>query len=405
MTLNWLFLDLNSYFASVEQAEDPGLRGKPVAVVPTVADTTCCIAASYEAKAFGVKTGTMVREARKMCPGIIFLTGNHRKYVQYHNRIIDVVEKCIPVTKVMSIDEMVCQLIGREKIEQNARAIANHIKQSIYSEISPALTCSIGIAPNKYLAKVASDMQKPDGLTVIHPEDIPHVFYKLTPRDFPGIGHNMERRFIENKCLTVEKLYRLSIAEMRSIWGGIMGDEFWHLIRGENLEEKETKKRTIGHSHVLPPKLRNYNDALAICVKLLSKACMRLREDGYFAKEMTLGVKFMTKDIDDKYWFFKCKFHETQDTCFLCKELEAVWRNVPKNKKMLRVGITLSGLISQDKHQISLFEDYKSESLMRAWDKINKKYAKNLVYVASSQAVKDNFSARIAFQRIPKEYE
>ena len=98
--MNWLFVDLNSYFASVEQQDRPELRGKPVGVVPMMADTTCCIAASYEAKAFGVKTGTIVADARRMCPDIVLVEARHELYVDYHHRIVEAVESCLPVTAV-----------------------------------------------------------------------------------------------------------------------------------------------------------------------------------------------------------------------------------------------------------------------------------------------------------------
>src|SRR5208337_4195962 len=111
--LNWLFVDLNSYFASVEQEVRPELRGRPVAVVPMMADTTCCIAASYQAKAHGVKTGTLVGEARRICPGLQLVEARHELYVEYHHRIVAAVEQCVPVTAVLSIDEMGCRLLGR----------------------------------------------------------------------------------------------------------------------------------------------------------------------------------------------------------------------------------------------------------------------------------------------------
>src|ERR1700742_3311749 len=104
--LRWLYIDFNSYFASVEQELNPALRGKPVAVVPVETDSTCAIAASYEAKAFGVKTGTPIYEARKMCPGLICVLAGHNHYVEYHERILDEIDRHIPVTKVCSIDEM-----------------------------------------------------------------------------------------------------------------------------------------------------------------------------------------------------------------------------------------------------------------------------------------------------------
>jgi DNA polymerase-4 len=113
--LQWLFLDLNSYFASVEQELRPELRDRPLAVVPLVADTTCCIAASYEAKRYGVRTGTQVGEAKRLCPAIVLVEARHELYVDYHHRVVEAVESCLPVTSVMSIDEMACRLLGREQ--------------------------------------------------------------------------------------------------------------------------------------------------------------------------------------------------------------------------------------------------------------------------------------------------
>src|SRR5580698_2495270 len=113
--LNWLFVDLNSYFASVEQEVRPDLRGRPVGVVPMMADTTVCIAASYEAKAFGVKTGTMVGDAKRICAEIVVVEARHELYVDYHHRVVEAVESCLPVTAVLSIDEMACRLLGREQ--------------------------------------------------------------------------------------------------------------------------------------------------------------------------------------------------------------------------------------------------------------------------------------------------
>ena len=169
--LNWLFVDLNSYFASVEQEVRPELRGRPVAVVPMMADTTCCIAASYEAKAFGVKTGTIVADAKRMCPGIVLVEGRHELYVEYHHRIVEAVESCLPVTAVLSIDEMACRLMGRERPLLAALELGRKVKARIRERVGPMLRSSVGLATNRYLAKVASDMEKPDGLVAL-PLDI-----------------------------------------------------------------------------------------------------------------------------------------------------------------------------------------------------------------------------------------
>src|ERR1039457_5560497 len=135
--LNWLFVDLNSYFASVEQQVRPELRGRPVGVVPMMADTTCCIAASYEAKAHGVRTGTIVADAKRMCPDIVLLEGRHELYTEYHHRIVEAVESCLPVTAVLSIDEMACRLMGRERPLLAAMELGRKVKARILERVGP----------------------------------------------------------------------------------------------------------------------------------------------------------------------------------------------------------------------------------------------------------------------------
>src|ERR1700676_1534176 len=129
--LNWLFVDLNSYFASVEQQDRPELRGRPIGVVPMIADTTVLIAASYEAKAFGVRTGTVVADAKRMCPGIELVEGRHELYVEYHHKVVEAVESCLPVTAVCSIDEMACRLMGRERPLLAALELGRRVKEGI----------------------------------------------------------------------------------------------------------------------------------------------------------------------------------------------------------------------------------------------------------------------------------
>jgi len=404
MTLRWLFLDLNSYFASVEQAENTDLIGKPVAVVPMMAETTCCLAASYPAKKFGVKTGTSVRDARLLCPGIIFVKADHRKYVSYHNRIIETVEKHLPISRVMSIDEMRCELIGRERDENFVRLKADEIKNAIYRDISPALTCSIGVAPNWYLAKMASDLQKPDGLTIIHLNEIQEKLAKLTPRDFVGIGSRMEARFIQRKCFTAKSIYEISLKDMREIWGSVLGERFWHLIRGVNLADLETKRGSISHSKVLPPDKRCLKDAWPVVVRLLSKAGMRLRDENYYTKELHFAVKFLERAKHERSWHECIRFNETQDSLLLIKEIEKLWQQVP-HRKILKVSVVLCKLVPSSNHQFSFFEDPKRDQLMLTLDKINKKNRSNLIYIACSQPAKETQTALIAFQRIPNEYE
>ena len=404
MALNWLFLDLNSYFASVEQADRPELQGRPVAVVPMLADTTCCLAASYPAKHRGVKTGTTIRDAKRLCPGIVFIQADHRKYVRYHKRIIEVVDLHLPIKKVLSIDEMACELIGSEQLEENARAKAVAIKQALLERISPALTCSVGIAPNRYLAKVASDMQKPDGLTVIHQHEIIARLARLVPRDFPGVGPRMEERFHARKCYTAEQMFRIPISEMTELWGGVNGERFFHLIRGQNLPEIDTKRSSISHSKVLAPGERSLHAAWPVIVRLLTKACARLRDERFYAKEVWLSLKLQDRDPHERSWHAKAKLFETQDSLTIIEEVTKLWQDAPR-RSVLRVGVALTGLVEASNHQLSLFEDARRDSLMGALDAVNNRFKESTVYVADAQPALKTKTNAIAFQRIPGEKE
>ena len=175
--LTALFIDCDSYFASVEQHLDPRLRGKPVGVAPVMAETSCCIAASYEAKAFGVKTGTRISDARVMCPGIAIVEAKPPEYIKIHHRIIEAVEDCIHVEAVLSIDEMWAWLPYNWREPEFVRGIGRKIKATVARDISPVIKVSVGAGPNKYLAKMASKMRKPDGLFLIEGHDLPEVFF------------------------------------------------------------------------------------------------------------------------------------------------------------------------------------------------------------------------------------
>src|SRR6201996_6510031 len=228
--LKWLFLDLNSYFASVEQELRPELRDRPMAVVPLLAGTTCCIAASYEAKKYGVRTGTQVGEAKRLCPGIILVEARHELYVDYHHRVVEAVESCLPVTSVMSIDEMACRLMGREQPLLAALELARDVKATVRRMAGATLCCSIGLATNRYLAKVASDMEKPDGLVALTPDVLHGALLALTPRDLPGVGARMEKRLAEAGIKTMEQLLSLDREHMHNAWGGIGGEKLWHWL-------------------------------------------------------------------------------------------------------------------------------------------------------------------------------
>src|SRR5258708_18784671 len=192
MTLRSSLVDFNPYFASVEQQAEPRLRGRPLGVVPMLADTTVCIAASVEAKQSGVKTGTKVAEARRLCPQIEFVVARHEIYIDYHHRAVAVVDSVVPVRAVLSIDEMDCELTGRWRDKARALDLARRVKAELGTQIGECLRTSIGIGPNTFIAKTASHMMKPDGLIVIEQSGLPQRPFYLDPPPLSGTPHPID---------------------------------------------------------------------------------------------------------------------------------------------------------------------------------------------------------------------
>ncbi len=395
----WLFLDFNSYFASVEQETRPELRGRPVIVVPVMTDTTCCIAASYEAKAFGIRTGMLVGEARSRCPHAVLVDARHELYLEYHNALVEAVESCLHVDVVMSIDEMACRLLGREQEPEPAVALAMLVKKTIRERIGSTLRCSVGLAPNRFLAKVASDMQKPDGLVMIQACELPQILYSLKPQDFPGIGPRMNQRLAHCGITTVEQLCRLNATEMRDVWGGVVGERFYHGLRGEDLEMEATDRHSVSHSHVLPPESRSLPEARAVAQKLLCKAAERLREMNYWTPRLSLFIRFLGEQED---WTAHKKLPPCHDTLTLLEALHAVWQKAPQGKP-LAVGVALSDLIPDELHAGGLFEPAGRAGVDQAMDKMNDKYGSNTIYFGGVHGARKSAPTRIAFGNIPGE--
>lgn len=408
--LRWLYVDFNSYFASVEQQLDPRLRGKPVAVIPVETEATCAIAASYEAKAFGIRTGTPVWEARKLCPDLICVMGRHEHYVGYHHRLIEEIERHIPVTKVCSIDEMACALMKNEKTIARVTQIARDIKSGIAKNVGDQLTCSIGVASNKYLAKVATDLKKPDGFTILTPEDVPGRLLDLPLRDFPGIGRNMEMRLHRGGLFDTRTLYSYAPKHLRAIWGSLWGEKMWYLLRGYDIPDEETKRGSIGHSHVLGPENRPPDKAVQVARRLIMKAAARLRRMEYCAGIIMLSVRLengpglaiegrCSQAADDSFTFLQV--------------LEELWQALMpemKGKRLKKVSVTLLDLKKPEDIQPDLFEappqeqkqQVKNEKVSHALDALNKKFGKDTVSIGMVPKQARGFTGtKVAFTRIP----
>ena len=404
--LRALAIDFNSYFASVEQQERPELRGKPVLVVPVLAETTGSIAVSLEAKKLGLKRNIRIAEARQLCPDIVVVEARPEVYIRYHRQLKDIVETLAPVKKVQSIDELECELSGVLAVPTRALALAGEIRAKIVREVGPCLRCSIGIGPNWFIAKLASDLEKPDGLVLFDEADLPGRLIERNVQlgDFTGIGPNMEKRLRAAGINDVASLYAVSNDRLRRVWGSVEGARFHDWLHGGLQEREATRHGTIGHSHVLPPEKRNPTDALAVLHRLLQKAAMRLRHEGYYAGGLQLSIGYR----DDTDWSADLQFNETQDTIHFTHALNELWSRRPRahiTKAPKQVGVILHRLLASNLHTADLFEKTKEESrakLFTAVDTLNKALGKNSVYFGGAHGATNYAPMRIAFTRIPE---
>lgn len=419
--LRSLFIDFNSYFASVEQQLDPALRGRPVGVVPVMADSSCCIAASYEAKAFGVKTGTRVSDAKRMCPGIALVLADHAKYVEVHQQAVAVVDRLAQVRQVVSIDEMECELTGRWRERERAVGLAHQIKAALLAEVGECMRTSIGIAPNTLLGKLASDMHKPDGLTVIEQHELPERLFHLKLSAIQGIGPRMLQRLSRCGIETMAQLYAAPRDLLHTAWGGLAGADMYDKLRGQWYGPRSTVARSLGHSHVLPPDLRHPEGARQVLNRLTQKAAMRLRKQGFYATAMQVFVhcanRWQREAGGERY----VHVGETQDTGFLLHTLDQLWfSGLHQLPHPQAVGVQLCGLVPASQHTRDLFDEPQvtpeataaqtlqnhpvqrdRARLMSAMDALNRAHGKNAVYFANAHHTLDAAPMRIAFNRIP----
>jgi DNA polymerase-4 len=431
---SFLHIDLNSFFASVEQQLHPEYRGKPVGVCGTMADTGALIAASYEAKALGVKTLTKVGEAKRLIPDIILVNGSHTKYAEFSHNIAAAVERVCPVAHTPSIDEMVCELIGRERNPPAARQIALAIKQAIRDDVGETLRCSIGMAPNRYLAKIASDMQKPDGLIGLLPSQLPRAIAHLELRDLPGVGARTEIRLNAKGIHTMEQLLALDRPAMHALWDSVWGDRLYHWLRGADTGDDGAPvpsdvQKSLGHSHVLAPEHRTPKGAWAVAHKLLHKAAMRLRMEHFHTGSLAVTIKYSlnreqaakaargangklpkkhTSGITQTGWGMEARFRPCQDTLSLLEALQGCWKHAPdapEHQKPFFVGVTLRNLIPESELQSTLFEEPGNRNQLSAtMDKLNLKYGHTTLHFAGMLPARDSAPTRIAFTQIPVQY-
>jgi DNA polymerase-4 len=408
--LRWLYLDMNSYFASVEQQDQPELRRRPVIVVPVKSDYTSAIAASAEAKAFGVKTGTSVKEAKARIPGLAVVEARPDRYVEVHNRILGQIDKVMPVDRVCSIDEVACRLTGPWQAEAAARALGHRIQRGILENIGECLTASVGIAPSRMLAKTGADMKKPLGLTVLRKDRLPGALLEIGIGDFPGVGPSMRKRLSLAGIGTVQQLWDLSPSRMRQLWHGILGEHFWYALHGTDPPEIETQRASITHGHVLAQDLRPVEAARGVARRLTAKCGSRLRRMGYKCG----GLHLYMRGTNDERLEASARFSLTSDSFRMLETADDLWVQCVRKLKAPRVKqvvVTCLHLVEAGAKP-DLFgwtadgdEDGRHMRLLSALDGLNQRFGKDAVTIGPRTAMHGFVGAKIAFNRIPEQPE
>lgn len=396
-----LFFDMNSFFASVAQQEEPDLFGRPVGVLTADAPGAACIAASIEAKRHGVRMGTRQDEACRLCPGIVFRPVRHDICVDYHHRIRAAVTQLLPIEAVCSVDEFSCRLTGDQQDLDTARDLARRLQQTIFQQVGRALRCSVGLGPNRLLAKIAAELEKPEGINWLLPEVLPGRIAHLGLDDLPGISRRMKVRLERAGIGDIAALWAMEPKRARAVWGNVTGERFLRALRGETVIASAPRHHSIGHGQVLTGPNRTPEAARLVARRLLIKAAARLRREGMFATHLHLSVKCARHGRANHGGAIRA----TQDSFFLLETLGRYWAHLPCQRP-LSVSVMLGGLVPAAAHVPDLFEgadDTRRAVLCAVIDRLNRRFGQDTVRIGALPPYRVPYTgAKIAFGRIPE---
>mgnify|MGYP001405748570 CR=1 FL=1 len=412
-TIERLYLDFDGFFASVEQAADRRLRGRPVGVVPFAGtDRTCIIACSREAKLLGISNIMPVREARAKCPDIILVPQKPDLYRRAHNALLAEIETVIPLDAVKSIDELTCRLDDEQR--KAPEALAARLRRRIAESVGPYITCSIGMAANRQLAKIACKAGKRsggpgtygNGLAVWRPIDMPSPLFAVKLEDIPGVGQRLYRRLLTMRIATSEDLYNTQPKQMRQIWNNVTGERLWYALHGYDVQAPDTERGMFGHSRVLPPEARSLTAAYEIARLLLTKAARRLRREGYYCSSIWLSLS-----IRDGHWSRQHRLPIVNDDQAVLAGLGALWeqarRTLPRDTTIFRVGVMLGELSFASARQLDMLLDddaerQRWERITAAVDALNSRYAATVVSIGPWRPPAGGHAGgKISYTRVP----
>ncbi len=390
-----LFLDMNSFFASVEQQVRPELRGLPIGVAPYTGDSGCIIAASTEAKRQGVKI-CRIAEAKKIIPSIKIIEARPALYMIYHKEIRKVLEQFTPYYEAMSIDEFAIRLTPLDQNRDAATKLALDIKEAIKSEVGDYMKCSIGISASKFLAKMASESMKPDGLVALELSQIEEFYRKIKLTDLTGINFRMEARLNHIGIRAPLDFYNCSLNHLSQTLKH-MGKNWYYRLRGYEVDNFVSQTKTIGHSHVLEPELRDRAAAISVLHKLVFKAGYRLRAENYLAGGVYLSISFLNG----------YHFSQSMKSADLFADNQTFWEKVEIlikkcqwHNRPIHLAVGAFNLRQNKGIQISIFAEIeKRKNLAVALDHINDDFGQDTVISASMMQAGGAAPDRIPFGR------
>ena len=373
-----LFVDMNSFFASVDQQVAPELRGRPVGVVPFLHNSTSVLAASVEAKKLGIHTGTNIAEARRLAPDITLLKVNTPLYRDYHRRIMGMLDQTRCKVTVKSIDEAL--LVVPSDLREHSLELASQIRSNIYG-IGDWLGCSIGLGPNMFIAKMATNTMKPNGLVQILPEELEGFYSTLELTDLYGVAQRSAKRF---KALGIQSpldLYHAPLKYLQQHLGENHGLSWYLRMRGVEVDQKPTTRTSVGHQMTLTPNPATSLEELWPTIsQLVAKVSHRLRVGGLSSHRLVCFVRYS----DRTYWGIM--MNQTQyinDLPTMLKSVKQGFTHLKFAKPVRLVGISAINLRPTADTSYSLFpEERRSEHITSAIDLVTEKFGAGSIITA-----------------------
>ena len=403
-----LHIDLNSCFATIEQQANPHLRGKPIAVAAYPTPNGCILAPSIEAKKYGVKTGMRVKDGKLLCPNLIILASDPWKYRNVHLSLRRLLSDYTVDLFPKSIDEFVLNLenylhlpLKEAPLKVVAQSlspvyeIAKEIKVRIKTEIGEWLTVSVGIAPNRFLAKLASNLHKPDGLDEINKDNFFDVYSELALTDLPYIKGRNAARLNSVGIFNVLDFFKASPCRLRAAFNSI-NSYYWYLrLRGFEIDDVPFGRRSYGNSYALPTPLFYPSQLAPILSKLVTKMGARLRNAGYKTKGVHLAISYR----DGSFWHQGESFdEEIFDSREIYKKAFRILCSSTYKRSVRELAVSCFNLSKIKTLQLDLFEDVcKKRKLVDAIDDINNRWGDFVVTPARMLRSKNEVPDRIAF--------